>query len=164
MVSTEGARLSNLLNQKVAALKDACRGLDEKTASSAPTGRWSPKEIISHLCGKNDSDAMSIIQPFLDSDNARIDLESGNSFFTDDRAKMTLADLLVLFEQRYKLLSDRAALLTDKQLAKTAHIPLLKESSIGEHPTLAKWLEAIAEYHLNFHIDHLKEIRQALLS
>jgi len=52
--------------------------------------------------------------------------------------------------------------LSEKQLSRKAHIPLLKETPIGEYPTLAMWVQAIGEYHLGSHIDHMKEILQAI--
>ncbi len=162
MASTESIRLAKLINEKVGVLKTICQGIDEKTASRAPEGRWSPKEIISHLCGKEGEGFIVTVQAYLDHNTPRIDIEPENSFFTDRRSRLTLAELLAVFEQQYKIMADRTLSLTDEQLARKAHIPLLKDSPMGEYPTLAMWIEAIADYHLSFHIDHLKEILQAL--
>ncbi len=161
MASTESIRLAKLINEKVGVLKTMCQGIDEKTASRAPEGRWSPKEIISHLCGKEGEGFIVTVQAYLDHDTPRIDIEPENPFFTDRRSRMTLAELLAAFEQQYKIMADRTLSLTEEQLARKAHIPLLKDSPMGEYPTLAMWIEAIADYHLSFHIDHLKEILQA---
>jgi hypothetical protein len=161
MASTESIRLAKLINEKVGVLKTMCQGLDEKTASRAPAGRWSPKEIISHLCGKEGEGFIVTVQAYLDHDTPRIDIEPENPFFTEGRSRMTLAELLAAFEQQYKIVADRTLSLTDEQLARKAHIPLLKDSPMGEYPTLAMWIEAIADYHLSFHTDHLKEILQA---
>jgi hypothetical protein len=161
MASTESIRLAKLINEKVGVLKTVCQGIDEKTASRAPEGRWSPKEIISHLCGKEGEGFIVTVQAYLDHDTPRIDIDPENPFFTDRRSRMTLAELLAAFEQQYKIMADRTLSLTEEQLARKAHIPLLKDSPMGEYPTLAMWIEAIADYHLSFHIDHLKEILQA---
>ena len=40
--------------------------------------------------------------------------------------------------------------------------PLLKDTPMGKYPTLAAWIDGIADYHLTFHIDHMYEILQAL--
>ena len=56
MPSQQGAQLSQMIKQKVEELKTVCKGLDEKTASRAPAGRWSPKEILdqyTQLTGKS---------------------------------------------------------------------------------------------------------------
>jgi len=162
MASTESVRLAKLINEKVQEMKTLCQDLDDKTASSAPEGRWSPKEIISHLCGKEGEGFMVTIQAYLDHDTPRIDIEPENPFFTDKRARMKIAELLAIFEQEYKRIGDRTLLLMDEQLSRKAYIPLLKETPMGEYPTLAMWIEAIADYHLSFHIDHMKEVLQAL--
>jgi hypothetical protein len=38
---------------------------------------------------------------------------------------------------------------------------MLKDSPIGEYPTLAQWAFGLGDFHVGFHIDHLKEILQA---
>jgi len=162
MASTESVRLTKLINKKVRELTALCQVIDEKTASRAPEGRWSPKEILSHLCGKEGEGFMVTVQAYLDQDTPRIDIEPENPFFSDKRSRMTIAELLAEFEQEYKKIADLTASLTDEQFARKAHIPLLKETPIGEHPTLAMWIDAIADYHLSFHIDHMKEILQEL--
>ena len=44
MATSEGAKLSQVIRQKLEELKKLCKGLDEETASRAPSGRWSPKQ------------------------------------------------------------------------------------------------------------------------
>jgi len=40
--------------------------------------------------------------------------------------------------------------------------PLLKDTPMGQYPTLAAWIDGIAHYYLIFHIEHMREILQAL--
>jgi len=162
MPSSQGAQLSQMIHLKVEELKKLCEGLDEATASRAPSGRWSPKQILSHLCGPEGVGFMATVQTILEQDTPRLDIEAENPFFTEKRSRMTLAELLKEFETEYGRMADLVAGLSDEQLARKAHIPLLKETPIGEYPTLAMWVQAIAEYHIKFHIDHMKEILQAL--
>ena len=51
MATSTGVQLAQNIRQRTEELKKVCEGLDESTASRAPEGRWSPKEILSHLWG-----------------------------------------------------------------------------------------------------------------
>jgi len=162
MASTEGARLSQVIRQKMVELKKLCEAVDEETASRAPSGRWSPKQILSHLCGPEGVGFSSTIQTILDKENPRLDIEAENPFFTEKRNRMTLMELLLEFEREYSHIAQVVEGLSQEQLNRKAHIPLLKETPIGEYPTLAMWVQAIGGFHLGSHIDHMKEILQGL--
>jgi hypothetical protein len=47
---TESARLVKLIQRKIGKFKDVCHGIDDR-ASCAPEGSWTPKQIVSHVCG-----------------------------------------------------------------------------------------------------------------
>jgi hypothetical protein len=51
-----------------------------------------------------------------------------------------------------------------EQLGRKAHIPALKESPMGEYPTLGAFVGSLAEYHIAFHIDHMKEVLRLYIS
>ncbi|MGD0237956.1 MAG: DinB family protein [Syntrophorhabdales bacterium] len=162
MSSQQAAKLSQLIRQKVDEMKRLCQGLDEKTASRAPSGRWSPKQILSHICGPDGVGLIPAINTILEQDTPRLDLDPGNPFFTERRSRMTVAELLKEFEGEYDRLAGLVAGLSDEQLARKAHVPALKETPMGEYLTLAVWVTALAERHMGFHIDHMKEILQEL--
>jgi hypothetical protein len=162
MPTPEGAQLSKVIRQKMEELKRLCDHIDESTASRAPADRWSPKEILSHLCGPEGIGYFPTIQAILEKDTPRLDIEAANPFFSEKRSQMTLKELLSEIEGEYCHLADVVEGLSEEQLARKAHIPLLKESPLGEYPTLAMWVRAIGEHHLGSHIDHMKEILQGL--
>ena len=162
MPSSQGLQLSQLIRQKMDEMKKLCVGLDETTASRAPSGRWSPKQILSHLCGPEGVGLMPAIQAILEQDTPRLDIEVENPFFTGKRPQMTFAELLGEIEREYSRMADAVTSLSDEQLSRKAHVPLFKETPIGEHPTLAMWVRALGEHHMVFHIDHMREILQAL--
>ncbi|MGO9951110.1 MAG: DinB family protein [Dissulfurispiraceae bacterium] len=158
MPTAEAARLVKLIQKKIGKFKDACKGIDEDMASSAPEGSWTPKQIVSHVCGPEGEGYMASIRAFLEQDTPRLDIEAWDPFYTEKRSRMTMAQLLAELDGEYGRISDLTARLTDDQLARKAHVPLLKNTPMGEYPTLAIWIQAIVKDHIDFHIAHMQEI------
>ena len=162
MASQQAAQLAQVIRRKVDEMKKLCEGLDEKTASRAPSGRWSPKQIISHISGPDGVGFTPSVRLFLEQETPRLDLHPGDPFFTERRSKMTVAELLKEFESEWERIAGIVAGLSDEQLARKAHIPLFKEAPTGEYPTLGSFASLMAERHIGFHVDHMKEILQEL--
>jgi hypothetical protein len=162
MQATEGARIAENIRKNVEAMERLCRGIDEETASKRPADRWSPKEIISHLCGREGVGMLPAVRAFIEQDTPRLDLHPEDPFFTGGRGRMTFAELLDAFGKEYARLAEFVAPLSAEQLRRKAHVPAFKKAPFGEYPTLADFLGVLAEHHLEFHINHMKEILQAL--
>jgi hypothetical protein len=162
MAMSRGAQLAQDIRQKIQELKQISRGVDENLASRAPENRWSPKQILSHLSGPEGAGHVPILRAILDSDIPTIDLETENPFFSESRARMSFGELLAECVKDYERVADLAAGLSEEQLKRTAHIPKLKDSPLGEYPTLEAVIIGLCEYHVQFHIDHLREILGAL--
>jgi len=162
MATSRGEQLSQEIRQKVQDLKQLCQGVDEKLASRAPKDRWSPKQILSHLSGPEGMGHLPILRAFLDSDVPLIDLDTENPFFTENRARMSFSELVAECERNYERVANLAAELGAEQLERKAHIPKLKDTPLGEYPTLEGMIHGLGEYQVQFHIDHLHEILEAL--
>jgi hypothetical protein len=158
MSANEAVELSENILKKAAEMRKLCEGLDEETASREPAGRWSPKKVLSHLCGPEDGSFAAAIKNVLEKDTPRVDIDPGNPFFTEKRSRMSLADLLSEFEKRYSNLADLVGGLSKEQLARKAHVPAFKEAPMGEYLTLAELLDIIGIMHPESHITHMKEI------
>jgi hypothetical protein len=162
MASSRGNQLAQGIRQKVQDLIQVCQGVDENLASRAPKERWSPKQILSHLSGPEGVGHLPILRAFIDSDTPMIDLDTENPFFTGNRARMSFNELVAECEKNYQRVAEFAAGLSEEQLGRKAQIPKLKESPLGEYPTLEAMINGLGEYHVQFHIDHLRDILAAL--
>jgi hypothetical protein len=162
MKTSTGKDLAQGIRQKVDELKKVCEGIDEATAARAPSGRWSPKQLLSHLCGPEGAGHLPLLKGFLKGNTPTIDIEPENPFYSDRRAAMSFAELLAEVENEYAGIARFAGELTPEQLELTARVPQLKESPLGEYPTLGGMIGGLGQYHLQFHIDHLREILQEL--
>ena len=162
MATSEGARLFKVIREKIDEFVKLCQGLDEQTASRAPEGRWSPKQIVSHLCGPEGTGFMATMLPFIEQDTPRLDIEPENPFFSEKRARMSFAELLGELQREYGRIAGFVAGLSEEQLNRKAYVPLLKDTPLGEYPTLGAWVEGFIGYHVSFHTEHMGEILQAL--
>lgn len=162
MATAQGLQLAQAIREKFAELKALGAGVDEAVASRAPAGRWSPKEVLSHLCGRGETGYLPMLERFLKEETPTIDIEPEKTNYTDQRAAMTFAQLLTACEAHYARIADFASERTDAELQRKAYVPLLKESPLGEYPTLASMLHGLGVYHVQMHIEHLQEILREL--
>ena len=162
MATSRGTELAQIIRRRVAELKQVCQGVDENLASRAPEDRWSPKQVLSHLCGPDGAGHLPFLKTFLDSETPLIDLVTEDPFFTERRAAMSFRELVAECELNYEHVARFAEELSEQQLARTAHILKLKDTPLGEYPTLDGMIYGLGEFHLQSHIDHLREILAAL--
>jgi hypothetical protein len=162
VANSTGNQLAQSIRRRMTELKRVCEGLDESIASRAPAGRWSPREVLSHLWGPEGSGHLPILQAYLEGENPTIDIDPENPFYSEERARVTFAQLLSAAEAEYGRIAEFAQGLSEAQLDRRAHIPKLKNSPLGEYPTLGNMVSGLGDFHLKFHIDHMREILQDL--
>jgi hypothetical protein len=109
MATLTGKQLAQDIRQKIAVLKTVCDRVAEKTSTQAPEGRWSPKEILSHLAGPEGYSYKQNLQAVLDEDTPRLDLRAENPFFSDQRARTSFAGLFAQVQKEYEGVADFAA-------------------------------------------------------
>ncbi len=158
MSDPNGKEIAKAVLAKMDEFRHACEGLDEESSSRAPEGRWSPKQIISHLCGPEGIGHLPGLKAFLEKDAPQLDIVPENPYWSEARSRMKLSELLAQFTREYTEIAAFVEGLSGEQLSRKARIPMLKGSDIGEYPTLAQWVLGLSNYHIGFHIDHMHEI------
>ena len=152
-----GPTLKQQLDEKVHEIKQAVSGLSEEQASKEPAqGEWSAKQVLSHLCGADDALSMYEFKRFLSEDTPPLGITPGQ--YSDIRKGAPVPELLSKVESDYSAIGNFFAGLNDHQLNRKAHIPFLKETPLGEYPTLGQWAIGVIQFHLNDHIQQLKNL------
>ena len=156
MVSAAATSLRDALEQKMKELGETLEGMDEEDAARRPAdGEWSCKEMLSHLMGDEGESFASGLHRFLDEDTPLIGVVAGLPYYSPAEGKLKPG-------VRIKEVADFIGSLSDEQLGRKGRVPLLKDTPIGEQPTLGQWAGAIINFHLTDHIGQMGKVREAL--
>lgn len=151
--------LHQQLQQKVDEIKQTVSGISEEKASKRPSeGEWCVKEVLSHLSG-DDGDDFAILQRVTEEDTPLVEFEIGVSHY-EGRENMSVGELMSRVDATYGEMAKFLSGLSEEQLARKAHAPQLKETPLGEYPTLGLLAGALINFHLNDHINHLRNLSQ----
>jgi hypothetical protein len=156
MASETGTKLAQGIRAKMAELRSACA--EVKDADAAPQGRWTPREIVSHLAGREGAGYLATLRRFLDEDVPHIDIVPEQTHLNEARRAMPFAALVELAVHEFERIASAVETLSEAQLARTARIPLFKDRPIREYPTLAAMANGFGMYHVQMHIEHLREV------
>lgn len=150
-----GPSLQQQLEQKVQEVKKVVGGLSEEQAQKRPAdGEWCAKDVLAHLTNGETAVAMYEMNRFLEEATPALSIVPGTTSEEAARSNST-QQLLSKFEKQYAELGTFFAGLTEDQMSRKANIPFLKETPLGEYPTLGQWAGAIVNFHLADHIQHL---------
>lgn len=151
--------LSDQLEAKVQEIENLVSGMSEEDAAKPPAqGEWCAKEVLSHLSGPEAESFFAGVKRFLEEDTPAIDLTPGENYFEDKRKGAPVKQLLGDVSSQYREMARWVGGLSDEQLARKAHMPAFKETSLGEYPTLQLWMGAIINFHLNAHVQQLQAL------
>jgi DinB superfamily len=152
-----GPSLQQQLDLKVQEIKQAVSGIDDQKAARRPVdGEWSAKEVLSHLTGRDDALSMYEFQRFLKEETPDLGITPGS--YSEVRKDAPLSELVSRLDSDYKQIGSFLAGLNAEQLNRKAHIPFLKETPLGEYPTLGQWAIGVIQFHLNDHIQQLQNL------
>ena len=152
-----GEALSAQLAAKVDEVKQVASGLSEEQASKPKAdGEWSAKQVLSHLCGDDDALSMYEFKRFLDEDTPDLGIVPGR--YGDNRKAASVSELVAKIDADYAAIGSFLAGLNDEQLGRKARVEILKETPLGEYPTLGQWAGAMINYHLADHVNQLRTL------
>jgi uncharacterized damage-inducible protein DinB len=152
------ATLQDQLNEKISEIHNLVAPISDEQASRTPAaGEWCVKEVLSHLSGDVQTGFVAGFKRFVEEETPVIDVVPGITFYEQRQGK-SVRDLLSEVESQYKQIGQFVGGLSQEQLDRKANIPLLKETPIGEYPTLALWTTAMVNYHLAGHVTQLQQL------
>jgi hypothetical protein len=159
--SVAAASLRDKLEQRLRELDEALDGMDEAKAGQRPAeGEWCCKEVLSHLMGDEGEGYVPGLRRFIDEDTPLIGVMVGLPYYSPARQAMSLAEMRSGVRRRYQEVGGFLGGMGDEQLARKGRVPLLRETPIGEYPTLAQWVGALLDLHLPDHINQIRGARQ----
>ena len=143
-------------------LGEALEGMNEEDAARRPAdGEWCCKEMLAHLMGDEGESFVAGLRRFVDEDTPLIGVVAGLPYYSPTRQAMSLSEMRAGVWRQYEEVADFISGLSDEQLGRKGRVPLLKETPIGEHPTLGQWAGAIINFHLTDHIGQMGKVREA---
>jgi hypothetical protein len=156
-----GPTLQQQMNQKVDEIKQAVSGIDDQKAMKRPAeGEWCAKEVLWHLTGPEHALSTFEMERFLKEETPELGVQPGQTPYTDDKGKVPITELVSRIESQYAEVGKFLAGLNEEQLNRKSHVPFLKETPLGEYPTLGQWAIGLIQFHLNDHVQQLKSLAQ----
>lgn len=139
------------------------QGLEPYMERSDAPGRWTTREVLSHLLGGPGLDLIAFLGTFSERNLPVHDLQPGESNLTDERRKMTLKQFVdALHSQRRSVLAYVEGLSDVELQQRKAVIPVFKQFLGTDEFSIAMLVGILFEGHWNGHAGQLAKIRKAV--
>ena len=158
MVAAQG--LQEQVAGKVNEIKSLVEGLSGERGTKKPSvDEWCVNEVLSHLIGPELGSWKGGIESIIREDTPLIDLSPGVSYH-ESRSGQSTAELLAAFEKEYTAVGEYLGSLSEEQLNRKAHVPIFKDTPLGEYPTLEQFAAGIVNYHMADHVQQIRNLCQ----
>ena len=162
--------MSNASVQQLRAKTDAVwanltrqlQGMEPHLETADAPGEWTTRQVLAHLLFEPGWDARAKLETFAARDYPTLALHPGALHLTDERRRMTLAQLVgALAAQRRAVFAYLESLPEADLAQRKVRIPALKPFLGTEEVSLAVYTVALFEFHWNDHAGQLAKIRTA---
>lgn len=153
-----GPELKQQLESRIAEIKELVSRVDESRASRAPAaGEWCVKEVLTHL--GVDSSALARYKRIVEEeDTPFVEIVPGQSNFDEQQRARPVSAILGDVVAHYSEVAEYLGSLSSEQLQRKAHVPLFKETPIGEYPTVEQLASGLIDFHMAAHVGQLQNL------
>lgn len=162
MASTTLEMLRARTDAAFARITAQLQGMEPHLDRADAPGEWTTREVLSHLLFEPGWDPVATLEQFAERDLATLDIEASNHYCTDDRRRLSLADLIGALDAQRRQVFGHLAAFTDAQLARRKiRIPLFEQFMGTDEISIAAYVGAMLDFHWNDHAGQLAKIRAA---
>jgi hypothetical protein len=161
MASAVVSELKKKSDAAAANLTRQLQDMEPHLDNSDGPGEWTTREVLCHLLSDPDRKPVAELKSFATSNPPLIEIETGGTYVTPERKKMTKAQLLDALEAQRREIFSYLESLADADLGRKAKIPLFKQFMGTDEIALPVFVGAMFDYHWNDHAGQIAKIRQA---
>lgn len=163
MTSTTVQDLRSKSDAAWANLTRQLQGMEPYMEQSDAPGRWSTREVLSHLLLMPSWEPVAFLTQFSERNLPLVELEPGQSHLTAERRTMTLQEFVNALDlQRRSVLAYLEGLSDAELQQRKVRIPVFKQFMGTDEISLAMFTGAMFDFHWHGHASQLAKIRNAI--
>ncbi len=163
MAATTVSDLRTRTDAAWANLTRQLQGMEPHLERSDAPGEWTTREVLSHLLFEPGWDPVATLASFSASAPPLVEIEPGRTNLTDERRRMSLAQLVGALDAQRRAVQGYLESLPEGELtARKARIPLFKQFMNTDEVSLAVYVGAMFGAHWDNHAGQLAKIRKAV--